>query len=278
MVEPAVASKLTLPRRGADKHRLYELAVQDVDFDVEFAFAQYERRRSRPPRILREDFCGSALMACRWVEQHPECRAIGLELDREVLDWAQSHNVAALGPLADRVDLRLADVRSVTRPKADVIQAFNFSYYLFDTWPALVEYFTSVRRSLAPGGIIMLDAYGGWVSQQQKLQERRTVRSPGGTFEYIWDQATFNPIDNRALGHIHFGFKDGKRWSKAFSFEWRVYSPAEVSDALGAAGFVNVEVLWDWAESDDYSDFRPTRNAENSPGWWTYIIAERPSR
>jgi SAM-dependent methyltransferase len=272
-----VTAKLSLPRRGADKHRLYELAVQDVDFEVEFAFAQYERRRGRPPRTLREDFCGSALMACRWVEEHPKCRAIALELDPEVLNWARTHNVEPLGPAANRVDLRQANVLSVTRPKADVIQAFNFSYYLFDTFPALIEYFTCVRRSLAPGGIVMVDAYGG-LESQQPFEERRTVRSPAGTFEYIWEQVDFNPIDNRALGHIHFEFKDGMRLNKAFTFEWRMYSPAEVSDALEAAGFVDIEVLWDHAKSDDYTDFRPTLRAENRPGWWTYIIAERPPR
>ena len=129
----------------------------------------------------------------------------------------KTHNRAALGGASRRVDLRHQDVRTVTRPKADVIQAFNFSSYLFNPLPELLTYFRCVRRSLAPGGIFMLDGYGGWDSQQI-LRERRTVKSASGTFGYVWDQADFNPIDSRALCHIHFEFKNQKRWKRAFTY------------------------------------------------------------
>ena len=76
-----MAYKYTLRRRGADKHTLYQLAVQDPSFEVELATRQYRRRRGVPPRILREDFCGTAAVACRWVEEHKENRAIGIDLD-----------------------------------------------------------------------------------------------------------------------------------------------------------------------------------------------------
>ena len=271
-----MARKYTLPRKHADKFVLYELSVQDAEFEVEFAVRQYKKRRRRRPLVLREDFCGTASNACRWVAEHRDARAIALDLDQPTLDWAETHNRAPLGDAARRVELRHQDVRTVTRPKADVIQAFNFSSYLFHPLPDLQPYFRSVRRSLAPGGIFMVDGYGGWDSQQL-LKERRTVKSPLGTFGYVWDQADYNPIDGRALCYIHFEFKNQKKWKRAFTYHWRIYSPAEICDALAATGFRNIVVLWDFEDDENASDFRPATQVDNCPGWIFYVIADGPS-
>ena len=120
-----MAKKYTLPRKYADKLLLYELSVQDPAFEVEFAVRQYRKRRGRRPLVLREDFCGTALNSCRWVAEHREARAIALDLDRSTLDWEHTHNRAPLAGASKRVDLRHQDVRAVTRPKADVIQALS---------------------------------------------------------------------------------------------------------------------------------------------------------
>jgi len=271
-----MVKKYTLPRKHADKQRLYELSVQDPEFEVEFAVRQYKKRRGSRPLVLREDFCGTATNACYWVAENSRARAIALDLDQGTLDWAEAHNRAPLGDAALRVDLRRQDVRSVTRPKADVIQAFNFSSYLFYPQPELVRYFRCVRRSLAPGGIFMVDGYGGWDSGQV-LRESRTVKSPAGSFGYVWDQADFNPIDNRALCYIHFEFKHGKKWKRAFTYDWRIYSPAETRDVLAAAGFENIQVFWDFEDDNKASDFRPAKRVENCPGWIYYIVADGPS-
>jgi SAM-dependent methyltransferase len=270
-----MAKKYTLSRKGADKHQLYQCSVQDAEHEVEFTVGQYRKRRGRQPMILREDFCGTALIACCWAQSHKKRRALGLDLDSPTLDWARQHNVLPLGSAASRVDLRQCDVRTVTEPKADVVQAFNFSYYLFHSLTDLVGYFHQVYQSLAPGGVFFLDSYGGWESQQA-VRERRTVSSPEGDFGFIWEQADFNPINNRARCYIHFEFKNGKRWKRAFSYDFRLYSPAEVCDALGMAGFSNIEVYWDHSDDDDESDFRPESVAENCPGWLAYILADGP--
>lgn len=244
--------------------------------EIEFMERAFRRRRRKRPLVLREDFCGTAYTACHWVRSHPERRAIGLDLDEGTLEWAKRHNVAALSKeAAPRIDLRRKDVRAVTRPLADILCAFNFSYYLFTPLRELTAYFRKARRSLIPGGIIVLDSYGGWESQQIK-REPREVKVPEGRFKYVWEQADYNPVDNMALCHIHFEFPDGGRWEKAFTYYWRLYTPAEASDALLDAGFRNVEVYWDLAEDDDSSDYHPTRRGSNCPGWLAYIVAESP--
>lgn len=269
-----MAKKHTLARKNADKHLLYQWSVQDPEQEIDFSVEQYKKRRGHEPKILREDFCGTAIVAAEWVKGHPERRAIGLDLDRPTLDWAHEHNLA---PLTDeekeRVDLREMDVRSITSPKADIVHAMNFSYFCFFPVFELIQYFRFVRRSLAPGGIFIMDSYGGWESQQV-LTEKRTVKGPQGTFGYTWHQADYDPINNRTLCHIHFDFKKGKRWKKAFTYDWRLYTPAEVRDALDAAGFHNIDIYWDHDEDDESSDFRPTLKADNSAGWLTYIVAD----
>ncbi len=268
-----MTKKFTLPRKKADKFQLYQLSVQDPEQEIEFAVTQFKRRFGRAPRILREDFCGTALVASKWVQGHPKRRSIGLDLDRPTLDWALQQNVEPLGPDAKRVDLRQMDVRTVTRPKADVVSAMNFSYYIFSPLAELIKYFRIVRRSLAHEGIFVLDTYGGWESQQL-LKERRTIESPEGNFGYVWDQADYDAINNRTVCHIHFEFKSRKRWNKAFTYDWRLYTPAEVRDALMAAGFSNVEIFWDFEEDEDGSDFRPAKRADNTAGWIVYVIAD----
>ena len=269
-----MATNYTLRRKQADRLRLYELSVQDPQFEVELAARKYRQRNGRPARVLREDFCGSAAVACQWVSDHEDNRAIGLDLDQPTLDWATQHNVARLGSAAERVDLRCQDVRNATRPYADIAQGLNFSSYLMYPRSTLLSYLESVRHSLSPGGIIMLDGYGGWESGQ-KARDRRIVDSPDGTFGYIWEQGSFNPIDNLAHCHIHFVFKNQKRWKRAFSYHWRVYTPAELTDALEETGFRNVEVLWDVDDDPESSDFRPMTEVKNCPGWLFYIVAER---
>ena len=267
--------KYTLSRKKADRHLLYQWSVQDPEQEIDFILAQYKKRnhRSRSPKILREDFCGTALVASQWVKGHPDRRSLGLDLDEATLEWGRQHNIAPLGKDADRVDLRQRDVRTVTQPKADVVAAMNFSYFVFYPVSELIKYFRFVRRSMAPGGIFILDCYGGWESQQV-MRERRTIEAPEGTFGYFWDQADYDPINNRTLCHIHFEFKGNHRWKKAFTYDWRLYTLPEIRDALTAAGFINVQVFWDYEEDEDLSDYRPAPTAENSAGWIAYIVAD----
>ncbi|MBD3336793.1 MAG: class I SAM-dependent methyltransferase, partial [Candidatus Eisenbacteria bacterium] len=108
-----------------DRHRLYELAVQCPEADVEFFDRIYRERNGRLPELLREDFCGTASLAAEWVRTRPSNRAIGVDMDAEVLDWGQRHNIEPLGSQADRVELIHGDVRSIQDPPADVLAALN---------------------------------------------------------------------------------------------------------------------------------------------------------
>jgi hypothetical protein len=53
---------------------------------------------------------------------------------------------------------------------------------------------------------------------------------------------------------------------------------AELSELLREAGFAEVEVYWDVAESDAESRYLVRRSAENCPGWIAYVVGRRGAR
>jgi SAM-dependent methyltransferase len=198
--------------------------------------------------------------------------ATGLDLDRRVLAWGRRNNLAPLGSAARRARLLERDVRSVTRRRFDVCAAMNFSYFAFKRRAMLVSYFRDVHRSLAEDGIFLLDAYGGYEAQQVLIDRRRV-----GAFVYEWEQASFNPIDNSVVNHIHFRFRDGSRMFRAFTYRWRLWQLVEIQEALEEAGFRTVEVYWEEEDEDGEGTgtFRRRKVAENGAGWLALIAACR---
>jgi SAM-dependent methyltransferase len=257
----------------ADRHELYEAAVQDAQGEVEFIQDTYRALRGRPARILREDFSGTASMSCRWVAQGPKCRATAVDIDPAVLDWGRAHRVSRLRPAQQRrLRLVAANVLSVQTGRADVIAALNFSYWVFKRRDTLRRYFRSTHRALRPGGMLFLDAFGGYEAFKV-LKERRRERR----FTYVWDQAAYQPVSGEILCHIHFRFPDGSRQDRAFTYDWRLWTLPEIREILADAGFRRVTVYW---EGDDgkgggNGEFKPEPHGEAEAGWIAYIVAEK---
>jgi len=258
----------------ADRYALYERAVQDPGGDVLRVRRMFERAYGRPPRLLREDFCGTGAFAAAWVRSRGEPRAVAIDLDPEPLAWGRRHHVSKLRPdQAARLRFVEGDVREVRVPRADVVVAFNFSYFVFATRSELLRYFRRARAGLRRQGVLVIDAYGGPDSMERR-EERRRV----GGFTYVWDQDRFDPITHDAICHIHFEFRDGSRLSRAFSYRWRLWTVPELRDLLGEAGFSGVTVYWegtDLAANEPNGVFRPRKHAEDDPAWIAYLVAER---
>ena len=82
--------------------------------------------------LLREDFCGTALVCCEWVKRKKDRRAYGVDIDQPTLDWGHKFNLSRLSDAArDRITLVADDARKVSGPKADIIAAQNFSFQFF---------------------------------------------------------------------------------------------------------------------------------------------------
>jgi SAM-dependent methyltransferase len=256
----------------ADKYDLYQRSVQETDPDLELLARIFKNHYGRPPRLLREDFCGTAAMACRWVELHRENRSYGIDLDPEPLAWGRKHNVGALKPeQAGRIKLIEGDVRDVGPEKADVTIGYNFSYFIFETRDEIREYFQSAKASLLPEGMFLLDVYGGPEAQRVNEEERDC-----DDFLYIWDQHTFNPITNHATNYIHFEFDDGSIMKRAFRYDWRLWSLPELRELLLEAGFSKVEVYWEGTDrksGEGNGIFTLREKAIDDPAWVAYLVA-----
>lgn len=267
-------SKITMAKQ-ADRHRLYELSVQYAASEIEFVDDTYKALRKRRAQVLREDFCGTANVCCEWVRLRKTNHAIGVDIDGEVLAWGRENNIGKLSKQQlNRLELNQADVLKVNSDAPDIISAMNFSYWLFKERKQLKNYFKRVRSALKDDGIFFMDAYGGYDSFKEIVEEREIE---GEDFTYIWEQESYNPIDGNLVCHIHFGFPDGSRYDKAFSYDWRLWTLPEIRELLEEAGFRNITVYWQGWDKDGEpdGDFKPATLADADAGWICYISAEK---
>ncbi|MFQ5547819.1 MAG: class I SAM-dependent methyltransferase [Woeseia sp.] len=272
--KPAVAreKKLTMADK-ADIHELYEKSVQNVEHEVEFLQKTFQEIRGRTAHVLREDFCGTASVCCEWVRQGQEFQAFGVDIDPAVLEWGREHRVVRLSAADQaRVSLIEGDVRSTETPPVDLLAAFNFSYFIFDTRDGLRAYFKRAYDALKDDGLFFVDLFGGPEAQEETKEKTKYKR-----FTYIWDQAEFHPVTNYLRCHIHFKFKDGSRIKKAFTYEWRLWSAPEIREVLAEAGFGKSTVYWEGEDEDGEGngEFTPAEKGEADLAWIAYIVAEK---
>ena len=283
----AKANKPTRPEftaDTADKHVLYQLSVQNVEAEIDFVDAEFERLRGRKAVVLREDFCGTGNTSCEWVRRRESNIALGLDIDEPTLEWGREHNVAPLEP-AQRERVTLLN-RNVLEPGdaagVDCVLAMNFSYWLFRQRAELRAYFQSVRQSLGEGGVFFLDHYGGYESMQETTEKRKIDATPEhGPFTYVWEQARYNPINGDMDCRISFHFPDKTKLKHAFSYTWRLWTLPEIREILHEAGFGTVTVYWEGDEVDSdgeetgegNGEFTPATEGSADPAFICYIAA-----
>jgi len=280
---PARGQGPKLSAATADRHKLYEASVQNVESEIDFVDETFEKIRGRKAVSLREDFGGTANTACEWVRRREGNTAIALDLDRPTLDWGMENNVSELtDEQKERIQLLERDVRTPgDAVGVDVILSMNFSYWLFTTRAELKQYFESVRESLGDEGIYFLDHYGGSESMAEQ-KDKRVIEMEGppygkATFTYVWDQEKYNPITGDLTCAIHFHFKDGTKLKDAFRYQWRLWTLPEIRELLIEAGFKNVTVYWEGEDEDGEGDgeFEATLEGEADPAFIAYLTAEK---
>ena len=236
----------------ADLHELYQSSVQSPEADCELFATIYEDLRGSTPRVLREDFCGTALLSTTWCLEDPARRAIAIDLDEETLDWGREHNLEPNAEaLGERVTLVCGDVLDAhpELERADITAALNFSFCIFKQRDELKRYFAKAYAGLAERGMLFLEMFGG-TSAIDTDEEVRELDD----HTYVWEQEFFNPITNEILCHIHFVFEDGSRIDEAFTYDWRLWSITELRDLLYEVGFSEVRVFWEKVEEDEDED------------------------
>ncbi len=265
-----------------DRHALYELCVQSVEHLAPLIRAIH----GGDPKVLGEDFAGTAALSHRWVELSPEARAIAVDLDEEALAYHGAH---------ERIEKHTADVRTIDAP-CDALFVGNFSIGYLHTRAELVAYLRHARERLlpplprsgegrgegvssdlplptgerggAPGsdsslssGVFLCDTYGGESAYTLGGVHRphplpRKEGEPGGRIcRYTWEQQSADPTTGMVTNVIHFRIERAgvieHELFDAFVYEWRLWSVPELRDAMMEAGFSSTQVYAKLADAID---------------------------
>lgn len=289
--------RIELTAKNADPYDLYLRSVQEPEAEVEFFDRIFRDEFGRTPLTLREDFCAAAAVCCEWARSKKKRTAVGYDLDPDTLDWCRTYNLPKLtAEQQSRVTLKMEDVRKVSRDKAQIIAAENFSFFFFKTRDELRNYFAAAYKNLADEGLFVLDLMGGPDTWKDDAEDVRTIRiksgaSPGipyskgverngvpeyesASFKYIWEQKKIDPITHDGLFYIHFRFKDGTKIKRAFEYDWRIWTIPEVREVLREAGFDAADVYWEGPGDDGEGDgeYVKTENADSDDAWIAYVV------
>ena len=114
-----------------------------------------------------------------------------------------------------------------------------------------MEYFKLCAENIEPTrGIFVLDYMDGWASWQPFKHARKVENfrvclvvlvctlSKKKIFFFFtcwqctFEQASYNPVTSKALCHLHFKFRDGSVFKKAFTYDWRRWHLPEIIDVM----------------------------------------------
>lgn len=261
---------------------LYQQAVQHPLSEVFFLARVYEDLNDgNEPVTLREDFSGSAAVSLAWIMANPDRRAIAIDHDAATLDFARQQINEQLGACGasggDAVTLVCDDVLQVTDPKADLIASLNFSTLIYHDRSSLRRYFRAVKDNLNPGGVFVMDLFGGPGARQPGTQSRELMRDQGALLTYHWEQRSFDHVSHRIDCRIHFTLPDGSQRRDAFVYDWRLWSIPELLDLLSEAGLHAPQVWCDTIDEDGISDghYQPVSDLPARHDWVVYLTAQR---
>lgn len=241
-----------------DRFDCYELTVQSPRHVV----ALLRGVHGAEPLVLREDFCGTAAVSRRWASEGAKrgdrSRAVAVDVDDEVV-W-KAAKLAREDGVGDRVAVVKADVlEGLGKPEegsdaSDVVFVGNFSIGYIHERAMLLAYLDRARRRLVSGnagwggGIFVCDTYGGNAFRLGGF----TRKHPGRGREmihYTWVRERADPITAMVENSISFRVEiDGEvvaEMPTAFVYRWRLWSIAELREAMLEVGFTLVAVHQD---------------------------------
>jgi SAM-dependent methyltransferase len=250
-----------------DKHQAYFAAVQEPEGDLQFGERRYREVFKKSPLVVGEDFCGTFALCCAWARKGGDRRAIGVDYAADPLVYGMKHIHSKLTEeQRRRVGIARSDVRSPHLPKADIVFALNYSYFIFKKRNDLRDYFLNAYRRLRPRGLFLLDCFGGPDCQKANVD---VTRMPGG-LTYYWEQYGFRHDTNEAKFAIHFQRRGEAKRLNVFQYDWRMWTVPELSELLTEAGFSRVDVYW---ETD--GTYRRRKTDESDTTWLAYLVAVR---
>ena len=266
-----------------DIHELYELCVQSPDHMVPLLIAIH----AGSPAILAEDFAGTGALCRAWCAASPGRRAVAVDLDPAVLARAAAQAGVEVVP---------GDVRSASDPArhaGDIVFAGNFSIGYMHTRADLMAYMRHAADRLRPGGVLVIDTYGGESAFRLGSVERThpvpaEAHPPvpaGSRIVYTWEQREADPLTGMVTDVLHFRLERGegrdreilREWPEAFVYPWRLWSVPELRDAMREAGLARTDVyatLPDAVDAEGNAYIQPV-TAEDLDDSFIVLVAGR---
>ena len=253
------------------KYLFYELSVQSPNWQVDYLPQFHTWLTGKTPTLMREDFCGSGKISCEWVKKSKKNHAVGLDIDPEVLNYAEEKNRASLSEeQKKRVKFLKQNVLKPTIQKFDMIGAYNFSFFIFHERKELLRYARAAFLSLKSKGTLFLEVAGG-PGFIETHRETKNLNIPGhGKIQQVWEQHQYDPITAVNDYSIHFKLPNGQWLNDAFTYHWRIWGIRDLREILTEAGFKKTIVLWE--HSDGKDEYLPSENAEHADSWIAYVI------
>jgi len=281
-----------------DTLELYRWAVQDPETHAEVLRIMYEwYNPACHPTTLREDFAGTAADSVAWVAIRPGRRAVAVDIDFDTTEWAKRRAERILGDRARLIDFVAQDAMEARPPDvqvADILCILNFSIFYFHQEENLAAYLSHAAKCLLPGGILVLNLFGGSDALRPHMDERHITPAPRlptelpiPPFDYVWEQWSYNEETGRLDCGIHFrvpspaGYPHHREVRDAFTYDWKVRSPGALMSLLRNAGFDTVEM---WRHTYDevkgpeslFLGPVPESEVESLNHWTAYIAAVAP--
>lgn len=253
-----------------DKYDYYLSSVQSPEADAEFLERTYRELSGKAPKVMREDFCGTFALCAEWVKRKDSFHAVGVDLDPEPLEYGSLRHLSKLTEKQrKRLSIVKGNVLSSKLPAADIVCALNFSYFCFKDRATLKRYFTAAAKSLNPGGIFLVDCFGGPECMQPNEQETEY-----DDYSYYWDQDGWNPITQEAMFYIHFKRKGERKREKVFTYDWRMWTIPELKDLMAEAGLKDMRVYWEGTDKHGEGNgiFSQSNEGEVCDAWVAYIV------
>lgn len=167
---------------------------------------------------------------------------------------------------------------------ADVVFVGNFSIGYIKERSALVAYLKQCHRRLSGGmggfgcGVFVCDLYGGASAYKLGGLERRHPSRGREVVRYSWQHETADQVSGMVTNSISFRVEiDGEvvqELPRAFVYQWRLWSLAELCEAMREAGFLGVEIYKDVNVAPDEAP-TPILDAAELGEDWIVLVAAR---
>lgn len=270
----------------------YEACVQSPRHVVSLLRAIYRECTGTSPLVLHEDFCGTAAVSRRFVEDGARAgekwQALATDLDDTALSEALRLTDATIPGVAIVKHDCLSGVHAAGPAAlcraADIVWVGNFSIGYAHDRATLLRYLRHCKQRLDAGsagfggGFLACDTYGGKGAFVLGNLERTHPAKTGEQIRYLWQHEAADPRTGMVRNSISMRvLVDGEvvaEYPRAFVYDWRLWSLAELREAMLEEGFSQIDVYKEVAIAPEETP-RPVQTPEELGEDWAVVVVAR---